>query len=114
MSRTRGSPEERDLTRQQPLADVIQRGPRRFTATSRLVRFVRENITDYAHPVGTCRMGPSPDANDVVDRDGRVHGLVNVHVADASIVPGIPRANVNLTCFVIGSRVAELLVHAGH
>jgi choline dehydrogenase len=102
-----------DLTRQQSLADLIQRGPRRFTATSRLVRFVRENVTDYAHPVGTCRMGPSPDANDVVDRDGRVHGLENVHVADASIVPVIPRANVNLTCFVIGNRVADLLVHSG-
>lgn len=98
------------LTRQKPFADVIKRGPRRFTATSRLVRFIRENTTDYAHPVGTCRMGPSPDAGDVVDHAGRVHGLTNVYVADASIVPVIPRANVNLTCFVIGSRVADLLV----
>jgi choline dehydrogenase len=98
-----------DLTRQTPLADVIARGPRRFTATSRLVRFIRENVTDYAHPVGTCRIGPSPAAGDVVDTAGRVHGLRNVFVADASIVPTIPRANVNLTCFVIGRRVADLL-----
>jgi choline dehydrogenase len=102
-----------DLTRQKPLADIIKRGPRRFSAKARLMRLIRDNVTDYAHPVGTCRMGPAPDANDVVDRDGRVHGLVNVHVADASIVPVIPRANVNLTCFVIGSRIADFFVHSG-
>jgi choline dehydrogenase len=102
-----------DLTRQKPLTDVTKRGPRRFTAKARLVRFVRENITEYAHPVGTCRMGPSPDGDDVVDGGGRVHGLTNVYVADASIVRAIPRANINLTCFVIGSRVADLLVHSG-
>jgi choline dehydrogenase len=55
-------------------------------------------------------MGPSPEADDVVDHAGRVHGLRNVFVADASIVPIIPRANVNLTCFVIGRRVADFLV----
>jgi choline dehydrogenase len=58
-------------------------------------------------------MGPSPDGGDVVDGVGRVHGLTNVYIADASIVPIIPRANINLTCFVIGSRVADLFLRAG-
>jgi choline dehydrogenase len=97
------------LTRQAPLADAIRRGPRRFAARSRRARFVGDNVTDYSHPVGTCRMGPSPRRGDVVDPRGRVHGLANVFVADASVVPRIPRANVNLTCYVIGTRVADLL-----
>ena len=92
-----------ELTRQSPLAEAIKSGPRRFTSRKRLASFVRENVTDYAHAVGTCRMG------DVIDAHGRVEGLSNVFVADASIIPQIPRANTNFTCFVIGMRVADFL-----
>jgi choline dehydrogenase len=98
-----------DLTKRSPLADVIKRAPRRFSSDARLARYVRDNVSDYGHSVGTCRMGASPEGGDVVDARGRVHGLANVFVADASIVPRIPRANTNLTCSVIGARVADLL-----
>jgi choline dehydrogenase len=98
-----------DLTKRSPLADAIKRAPRRFSADAPLARYVRDNVSDYGHSVGTCRMGPSSSAGDVVDSRGRVHGLANVFVADASIVPRIPRANTNLTCSVIGVRMAELL-----
>jgi choline dehydrogenase len=98
-----------ELTRHAPLASAIKRGPRRFASDDRLLRYVRENVSDYGHSVGTCRMGPSPASGDVVDAGGRVHGLSNVFVADASIVPRIPRANTNFMCFVIGTRMADLL-----
>ncbi|MFN2564972.1 MAG: GMC family oxidoreductase [Gemmatimonadaceae bacterium] len=98
-----------DLTKRSPLAKVIKRGPRRFSSDARVAQYVRENVSDYGHSVGTCRMGPSPSAGDVVDVRGRVHGLANVFVADASIIPRIPRANTNLTCSVIGARVADVL-----
>ena len=98
-----------DLTKRSPLADAIKRGPRRLSSGAALERYVRNNVSDYGHSVGTCRMGPMPDAGDVVDARGRVHGLANVFVADASILPRIPRANTNLTCSVIGGRVADLL-----
>jgi len=39
-----------------------------------------------AHPQGTCRMGPDP-ATSVVGLDGRVHGLANLQVLDASVFP---------------------------
>ena len=39
---------------------------------------------------GTCAIGA------VVDGDGRVHGCEGLSVADASIMPSIPRANTNL------------------
>src|SRR5439155_22102824 len=61
----------------------------------------------YAHAVGTCRMGT--DNSSVVDARGRVRGLDNVHVGDASIVPVIPRANTNLLCLLIGMRIAQML-----
>jgi choline dehydrogenase-like flavoprotein len=46
----------------------------------------------------------------VVDSAGRVHGMRNGFVADAAIMPHIPRANTNLTYFLIGWRVADLLL----
>jgi choline dehydrogenase-like flavoprotein len=49
----------------------------------------------------------------VVDRDARVIGLDNVYVADASIMPSIPRANTNLSTLAVAERVADLLRWAG-
>lgn len=97
------------LTAASPLAEAIERGPRRFRSRGRHARFVRQNATAYGHAGGTCRMGPSPEDGDVVDAHGVVHGLTNVSVADASIMPQIPRANTNFTCYVIGARVADFL-----
>jgi choline dehydrogenase-like flavoprotein len=45
----------------------------------------------------------------VVDERARVYGYDNLLVADASIMPTIPRANTNLTTAAIAERVAELL-----
>ncbi|KAL1459812.1 hypothetical protein WDU94_011766 [Cyamophila willieti] len=39
------------------------------------------------HHTGTCKMGSSTDPDAVVDERLKVHGLVNVRVADASVFP---------------------------
>jgi Choline dehydrogenase and related flavoproteins len=54
-------------------------------------------------------MGPAGDAASVVDASGRVHGLTNVYVADASIMPTIPRANTHLPVVALAERIADLL-----
>lgn len=77
-----------------------------------LFAFVRSTADTYAHPVGTCKMGPATDSQAVVDATGRVHGTGNVYVADASIIPQIPRANTNLTCMLIGVKIADAVVQA--
>jgi choline dehydrogenase len=64
------------------------------------------------HAVGTARMGRADDRDAVVDPYGRVHGTVNVCVADASIMPTIPSAPTNLTCIMIGERIAAHLRQA--
>lgn len=45
----------------------------------------------------------------VVDQHGKLRGVPNLHVADASIMPTIPRANTNLTCIMLGERLAAWL-----
>ena len=74
-----------------------------------LADYARQFSFPWYHASGTCRMGPDPDAGDVVDDFGRVHGIDRLSVFDASILPMIPRANTNLTCIAVGERAAELL-----
>ncbi|MEO8098831.1 MAG: GMC family oxidoreductase N-terminal domain-containing protein [Acidobacteriota bacterium] len=59
------------------------------------------------HPVGTCRMGAHEGA--VVDPLLRVHGVTGLRVADASIMPLIPRAHTNATTLAIAEKAAQLL-----
>lgn len=76
---------------------------------SALAEYAQQFSFPWYHASGTCRMGPDPDAGDVVDDFGRVHGVDRLSVFDASILPMIPRANTNLTCIALGERAAELL-----
>jgi choline dehydrogenase-like flavoprotein len=71
--------------------------------------FLHDRVNHLVHPVGTCKMGPSNDPMAVVDARGRVHGMENLRVADAAIMPNIPRANTNLTAIMIGEKIADLM-----
>jgi choline dehydrogenase len=67
-------------------------------------RHVRANVRGFFHPVGTCAIGT------VVDGDGRVRGCEGLSVADASIMPSIPRANTNLSAIAVAERLAERML----
>jgi choline dehydrogenase-like flavoprotein len=54
-------------------------------------------------------MGVEGDAMAVVDASCRVHGLDNLVIADASVMPTLPRANTNLTVAAIAERVAAMI-----
>jgi choline dehydrogenase len=54
-------------------------------------------------------MGPADDPLAVVDQYGRLHALDGLAVADASVMPSVPRANTNLTSIMIGERIGEWL-----
>jgi len=64
---------------------------------------VRAAARGFFHPSGTCALGS------VVDERGRVLGYENLVVADASIMPTIPRANTNLSTAAIAERLAETI-----
>ena len=72
-----------------------------------LEAWVRRNVSTGAHPTGTCRMGPADDETAVVDERGLVHGLKGLRVADASVMPEIPRANTNVPAIMIAERIGE-------
>jgi choline dehydrogenase len=56
-------------------------------------------------------MGPASDRMAVVDQYGRVHGVENLRVADASIMPDVIRANTNLTTIMIGEHIADFIAN---
>jgi choline dehydrogenase len=72
-----------------------------------LVAYVRATLATQFHPCGTARMGPPGDAMAVVDQHCRLRAIRNLRVVDASVMPAIPRANINLTCIMIGERVSD-------
>ncbi len=74
---------------------------------SATAEFVRSNCGTIFHPVSTAKMGPDSDKDAVVDQYCRVRGVEGLRVVDASVMPNIVRANTNLTCIMIGERVAD-------
>jgi choline dehydrogenase len=73
---------------------------------------VRTTYSTYHHGVGTCRFGRSADPLAVVDPALRVHGLDNLWIADASVLPEIPHANTNLAAILVGEVAVRSLAGA--
>src|SRR5436189_321504 len=65
-------------------------------------------IDRYAHLVGGCRMGTSPQ-DSVVDRDHRAWQVPNLFIADGSVLPTQGSANPALTIMALASRLGERL-----
>ena len=101
----------RRIYAQSPLRELIARenlpGPE-VRSDAELAEHIRRHATHRAHPAGSCRMGTGADA--VVDGELRVHGLDGLRVADASIMPTLPRGNPNLACMMIGEKAADLIL----
>ena len=51
-------------------------------------------------------MGPSPDAGDVVDAAGRVHGVDGLRVIDASVIPDAPSGFPHLVTIMVAEHLA--------
>ena len=74
-----------------------------------LTGFVRANVGGTWHPSGTCRMGRAGDPQAVTSPAGAVFGVEGLHVADASLMPSIPRANTNMPTIMIAERISAFL-----
>jgi choline dehydrogenase len=102
----------RELYAQSPLRDIVTRellpGPDVRT-DAEIVAHLRQNIEHRHHPLGTCRMGVAGDPGAVVDAQLRVHGIENLRVADASVMPDDPSGNTNIPTIMIGEKAADML-----
>jgi choline dehydrogenase len=102
---------------------------RRLLSTPQLSRFVDietfpgesvrtdDEILDWArqyggtvwHLIGTCRMGPASDQSSVVSSELKVHGMENLRVIDASVMPSMPSANTYSATMVIAEKGSDLI-----
>ena len=60
--------------------------------------------------MGTCRMATKTDPTAVVDDQLCIHGLQNVRVIDASIMPSMPSANLNAAVMMIAEKGADMIL----
>ena len=85
----------------------IEPGPS-IKTDAEIKAWLRKTVaTDY-HPSCTCSMGNGKQA--VVDENFCVHGLKNLRVVDASVMPKIISANLNAPVQMIAARAADMIL----
>jgi choline dehydrogenase len=82
---------------------LASRGARNADTDRPPAEFIAERIKTAGHHAGTCGIGR------VIDPALAVYGAESLYVADASSFPRHVSNNPNLTCFMIGERVATIL-----
>jgi len=78
-----------------------------FRSDEELAKAAGDIGTTIFHPVGTCRMGPDPQA--VVDARLRVRGVQGLRVVDASVFPTITSGNTNSPTLMIAEKAADVI-----
>lgn len=71
-------------------------------------QFLRRHADTIYHPVGTCQMGPGPDA--VVDARLRVHGVAGLRVVDASVMPRVVGGNTNAPVIMVAEKAVDMIL----
>ncbi|MFA8325803.1 GMC family oxidoreductase [Burkholderia ubonensis] len=100
----------RRIGRTAPLSDLIHEelnpGPLART-DAQILASARSTLDTYHHPTSTAPMGAINDPHAVVDLDGRVHGVRNLRVVDASIFPEAISVATNITTIATAEHIAH-------
>lgn len=90
-----------------PIEECLQYGPfgsdAYFACQAQMFTF-----TIY-HQSGTCKMGLKTDPTSVVDSRLRVHGISNLRVIDASVMPDITSGHTNAPVYMIAEKGSDMI-----
>lgn len=73
-----------------------------------IAAWLAQRTGDYVHAAGTCAMGRRGES--VVDPHGRSWDVAGLWIADASVMPRVPRANTHLPTLMVAEKIARPLV----
>jgi len=80
-----------------------------ITNDEELVKAASDHAQTIFHPVGTCKMGK--DENSVVSDELKVHGIENLRIIDASVMPNITSGNTNAPTIMIAEKGADMILN---
>ena len=80
-----------------------------ITNDEELVKAASEHSQTIFHPVGTCKMGNDEYA--VVNHKLLAHGLQNLRIVDASIMPNITSGNTNAPTIMIAEKASDMILN---
>ena len=83
-------------------------GPQ-VTSDDEMLDFARRFGVSSYHLNGTARMGPASDPSSVVDDQLRVHGVHGLRIADSSVMPTIPSANICAATMMIAEKASDMI-----
>ena len=108
-SQQRHPQEGHDLSRSAPSIP-----PRTLAADDTLLEaHLRKRVNGTWHPCGSCRMGDPSDRMAVTDPHARVIGVEGLRVCDASLMPTVPCANLNIPVLMIAEKTAATIRAGG-
>ncbi|KAK6178585.1 hypothetical protein SNE40_013340 [Patella caerulea] len=81
-----------------------------MTTDKEIDDFLRNMADSAYHPSCTCKMGSEDDKMAVVDNEGRVHGVENLRVVDASVMPSVVSGNLNGPTIMIAEKMADRIL----
>ena len=76
---------------------------------SALEAHLRRSVGGTWHACGACRMGDPADPMAVTDPAARVLGVEGLRVCDASIMPTVPCANLNIPVLMLAEKIADAI-----
>lgn len=100
----------REIAQTEPLAGLVESEiqPGQDVQTDEEIEdWIRRTCEHTYHPACTARIGAKGEG--VVDSELRVHGVENLRVADASVLPVTTRANTNAPAIMVGERCASFI-----